>query len=80
MAIPVTGSQISMGRVNQAFSNWAPGAGGNANGTANPGSGGGNNIKLSAILGVSYGLKSLGAQISLSGTFGNAALNPPYTY
>jgi hypothetical protein len=77
MAIPVTGSQISMGRVNQAFSNWTPGAGGNANGSANP-SGGGNNIKLSAILGVSYGGKTLGAPISLSATF--SGLVAPYTY
>lgn len=75
--LPATGSAIAMGRVNQAFSNWTPGAGGNANGSVNP-SGGGNNIKLSAILGVSYGGKSLGAQISLSATFGGIVT--PYTY
>lgn len=76
--IPATGSEIAMGRVNKAFSNWAPGEGNNADGTAKPGTGGGNNIKLSAILGVSYGSKTNGQQISLSGTFGGKTT--PYDY
>jgi hypothetical protein len=75
--LPASESAISMGRVNQAFSNWTPGTGGNANGAVNP-SGGGNNIKLSAILGVSYGGKVAGAPISFSSTFGGKTT--PYTY
>ena len=74
--LPASGSAITFGRVNQAFSNYAPGTGGNANGTTS--GGGGNNIKLSAILGVSYGSKSLGAPIAFSSTFGGKIA--PYTY
>jgi hypothetical protein len=75
--LPATGSAIAMGRVNQAFSNWAPGTGSDANGSVNP-SGGGKNIKLSAILGASYGGKSAGTAIQFSSTFGGKTA--PYTY
>lgn len=54
--LPATGAAIVMGQVYTAFS----GAGHTA----------GSNIKLSATLGVSYGGKTLGAQISFSSTFG----------
>jgi hypothetical protein len=69
--LPATGSQISFGRVNQAFNNNAPGAAGNA-------PAGGQNIKLSAVLGVNYGGKAAGASISFSSTFGGKAT--PFTY
>jgi hypothetical protein len=69
--IPATGSAITFGKVNQAFNNNAPNAAGNA-------PSGGQNIKLSAVLGVSYGGKSAGAQISFSSTFGGKT--SPYTY
>lgn len=53
-----------MGGVKQAYTNVAPA--------------GGDNIKLSATLGVSYGGKVLAAQISFSSTFGGKTA--PYTY
>lgn len=73
--LPGTGSAISFGQVNRVFSGWSPGAGGNADGinTNPPGSaGGGNNIKLSSILGAKYGNVgySTGTQILFSFTFG----------
>jgi len=74
--LPATGSAIAMGRVNQAFSNYAPGASGNANGTTS--TGGGSNIKLSAVLGASYGGRSAGTVILFSSTFG--LKTAPYTY
>ena len=54
--LPATGATIAMGQVYTAFS----GVGHTA----------GANIKLSATLGVNYGGKVLGAQISFSSTFG----------
>jgi hypothetical protein len=62
--LPATGSAIKMGGVKQAYTNVAPGAG--------------QNIKLSATLGASYGGKVAGAVISLSSTFGGKTT--PYTY
>lgn len=64
--LPASGSQISFGQVNRVFTNQTPGAAGNA-------PLGGQNIKLSAILGVNnvYGiLQSAGTQIRFSQTFG----------
>lgn len=56
VVLPATGSAIKMGRVNQAYTGTAPTAGAN--------------IKLSATLGVNYGGKTAGSQISFSSTFG----------
>lgn len=72
--LPATGSQISFGRVNQAYTNIAPGTAGNA-------PAGGQNIKLSAVLGANstYGInQTAGSQISFSSTFGGRSY--PYTY
>lgn len=69
--LPATGSAISMGQVNQAFNNNAPGAAGNS-------PAGGQNIKLSQVLGVNYGGKVAGTAISFSSTFGGKTT--PYTY
>lgn len=69
--LPVTGSAITFGRVNQSFNNNAPGAAGNA-------PSGGKNIKLSAVLGAYYGGKSAGTVIQFSSTFGGKTA--PYTY
>ena len=72
--LPATGSQISFGQVNQAFTNNTPGSAGNA-------PSGGQNIKLSAVLGnnAAYGIgQTAGTQISFSSTFGGK--NTPYNY
>jgi hypothetical protein len=69
--LPATGAIISMGKVQQANNNVAAGTGANA-------PTGSINVKLSAVLGVNYGGKSAGAQISFSSTFGG--LTTPYTY
>lgn len=72
--LPATGSQLSFGRVNQAFTNYTPGTAGNA-------PVGGQNIKLSAVLGANatYGVsQTAGTQISFSATFGGKSY--PYTY
>jgi hypothetical protein len=72
--LPATGSQISFGRVNQAYTNIAPGTAGNA-------PAGGQNISLSAVLGANgtYGIgQSAGTQISFSSTFGGRSY--PFTY
>lgn len=72
--LPPTGSAISFGRVNQAFTNNAPGAAGNA-------PSGGQNIKLSAVLGnnATYTIgQTAGTQISFSATFGGKSY--PFTY
>jgi hypothetical protein len=72
--LPATGSQISFGRVNQAFTNISPGTAGNA-------PTGGQNIKLSAVLGFDpiYTInQTAGTQISFSSTFGGKSY--PYTY
>jgi hypothetical protein len=64
--LPATGSQISFGQVNRVFTNQTPGAAGNA-------PSGGQNIKLSAILGNNgtYGIgQAVGTQIRFSQTFG----------
>lgn len=53
-----------MGGVKQAYTNVAPAAG--------------QNITLSAYLGVSFGGKSAGAPIAFSSTFGGKTA--PYTY
>ena len=62
--LPATGSAIKMGGVKQAYTNVAPAAG--------------QNISLSATLGVSYGGKAASAVISFSSTFGGKTA--PYTY
>ena len=64
--LPATGSAISFGQVNRVFTNQTPGAAGNA-------PSGGQNIKLSAVLGnnATYGiLKTVGTSIQFSATFG----------
>ena len=71
-----TGSEMSFGRINRAFTNNLPGAAGNA-------PAGGQNIRLSAVLGsnpgtyngVNYGV---GVQISLTIAFGGKTY--PFTY
>lgn len=72
--LPASGTELSFGRVNRAYTNYAPGAGGNA-------PSGGSNISLSSILGANstYGVnQSAGTQISFSATFGGRYY--PYTY
>jgi hypothetical protein len=64
--LPATGSQISFGRVNKVFTNNEPGAAGNA-------PSGGQNIRLSAVLGnnATYTIgQAAGTQIRFSQTFG----------
>ena len=71
--LPATGSAISFGQVNRAFTNNVPGAAGNA-------PTGGQNIKLSAVLGnnATYGIgQTAGTQIKFSATFGGKTT--PYT-
>ena len=65
--LPASGSQISFGQVNRVFTNNAPGAAGNA-------PSGGQNIKLSAVLGnnATYTIgQAVGTQIRFSFTFGS---------
>ena len=65
--LPASGSQISFGQVNRVFTNNTPGAAGDA-------PAGGQNIKLSEVLGSRpvYTIgQATGTQISLSLTFGN---------
>lgn len=72
--LPASGSEISFGRVNRAYTNYTPGAAGNA-------PGGGQNISLSSVLGANstYGVnQSAGTQIRFSQTFGSRYY--PYTY
>ncbi len=72
--LPATGAQISFGKVNQAFTNNTPGSAGNA-------PSGGQNIKLSAVLGANaaYGiLQSPGTPIKFSATFGGKTTPFPY--
>jgi hypothetical protein len=64
--LPATGAQLSFGQVNRGFTNNAPGAAGNA-------PTGGQNIKLSSVLGnnEAYGIiQASGTQIKFSSTFG----------
>jgi len=64
--LQATGSAISFGQVNRAYTNNTPGATGNA-------PAGGQNIKLSAVLGnnATYGIgQAVGTQIKFSATFG----------
>jgi len=72
--LPASGNEISFGRVNRAYTNFAPGAGGNA-------PNGGSNISLSSVLGANaaYGVnQAAGTQIRFSQTFGSRYY--PYTY
>ena len=64
--LPGTGSALSFGKVYSAYTN------------ASYPTAGGTGVKLSATLGVNYGGKAAGAQISFSGTFGGAST--PYNY
>jgi len=64
--LPATGSAISFGQVNRVFTNQTPGAAGNA-------PAGGQNIRLSAVLGnnATYTIgQAVGTQIRFSQTFG----------
>jgi hypothetical protein len=70
--LPATGAAISMGKVQQAYNNVTAGTGADA-------PTGSRNVKLSAVLGVNYGGKALGAQISFSNTFGGKT-GTPYGY
>jgi hypothetical protein len=70
--IPATGQSIAMGAVYVAF------GGGGFAGTATQAQLLGQNISLSATLGVSYGGKTAGTLIALSATFGGKVT--PYTY
>jgi hypothetical protein len=67
---PATGAQISFGKVNKAFTNFAPGAAGNA-------PSGGQNIKLSSVLGTYVSLAT-GTQLSLS--LGLGGKSTPFDY
>lgn len=74
MPIPATGSEITFARVNRAFTNCAIGAAGNA-------PAGGQNLRLSAILGAcsTYGVsQTAGTQIRFSVAFGGRPT--PFTY
>lgn len=68
--IPATGSQISFGKVNQAYTNNTPGAAGNA-------PAGGQNIRLSAVLGSNI-LQAPGTEIRFSASFGGKTT--PFDY
>jgi len=64
--LPATGSAISFGQINRAYTNQTPGAAGDA-------PAGGQNIKLSEVLGnkPEYTInQTVGTQISVSATFG----------
>jgi hypothetical protein len=72
--LPGSGSAISFGQVNQAFTNNVPGAAGNA-------PVGGQNISLSSVLGYNPAYtvgQSTGTQISFSSTF--SGKSTPYNY
>ncbi len=72
--LPATGNQISFGKVNQAYTNNTPGSAGNA-------PSGGQNIRLSSVLGANaaYGVnQTAGTQISFSATFGGRTTPYPY--
>lgn len=74
MPVPATGAEVTFARVNKGFTNCAVGAAGNA-------PAGGQNIRLSAILGAcsTYGIsQTAGTQIRFSATFGGRTT--PYTY
>jgi hypothetical protein len=71
--LPATGSQISFGQVNQAFTNYVPNSAG-----LGPSPLGGRNIRLSASLGYNFGAKNTGTSISISATFGGKTT--PYGY
>ena len=72
--LPGSGSQISFGQVNQAFTSNIPGAAGNA-------PAGGENISLSSVLGYdpTYTVgQTTGTQISFSSTFGGRSTTYSY--
>jgi hypothetical protein len=75
MAVPGSGAQISFGAVNQSFTNLAPGSAGSA-------PSGGQNIKLSSVLGSNpiYTVNiSAGTEIKFTLAFGGKnAPFPPY--
>lgn len=75
--LPATGSPIAMGKTHQAFTNITPGTAGNAN---TSGTAGGQNIKLSAVLGAGFGNVGYvaGTQIKFSQTFGGKTTPYPY--
>ena len=71
--LPASGSTISFGQVNRAFTNYTPGSTGNA-------PAGGRNIKLSSVLGnnATYGIgQTTGTSIKFALTFGGKTT--PYT-
>jgi hypothetical protein len=73
--LPATGAEISFGRVNRAYTSNLPGSAGNA-------PAGGQNIKLSAVLGNNpvYSVNTAtGTTIKFSATFGGKTGTPhPY--
>ena len=77
-SIPATGQAIAFGKVYHAYTNVSIPTAGNA--TASSPFTGSQNIKLSAILGVGFGGKTLGQQISFSSTFGGKTTPFPYSY
>jgi len=75
--LPLTGSTIKMGSVYRAYTNVNPGTPGNA--TPSGPYTGGQNIKLSAVLGAGFGGVSSGSPISFSQTFGGKTTPHDYT-
>ena len=72
--LPATGAEIAFGKVHQAFTNVVRGSAGDA-------PAGGQNIKLSAVLGANaaYGIRqAAGTQIKFSATFGGKVT--PFAY
>lgn len=79
--LPATGSQISFGRVHNAYAHNPPTQNRQAGVAPGDAPTGGFNIKLSAVLGANatYGInQTAGTQISFSATFGGKTY--PYTY
>jgi len=74
--LPATGSMIKMGSVYRAYTNTNPGTAGNA---APPSYTGGQNIRLSAVLGAGFQGVSTGTSIQFSTTFGGKVTTYPYT-
>jgi hypothetical protein len=68
--LPATGAEISFGRVNRAYTNNAPGSAGNA-------PAGGQNIKLSAVLGSNIAAAT-GTTIAFAISFWNRST--PFDY
>lgn len=74
--LPATTAGLSFGKVYAAYTNVPVNTAGNA--TTSPPYTGSQNIKLSATLGVGFGSKVAGAQISFASTFGGQTTPFPY--